>query len=179
MDQDPTPPQQDNGNPGIFTKLNGTIAGITGLLIALGGLAATWDRIFPPSQSQAEVSTAAQLTNAEAVPPDETAAGDEAAATEDAPEQGDPTSFSGTMIKGGKVLKIVWDDQAAEWSVTEGDEEFGYDDTSSNYPGSYVAVSNGNYLRWPVEGGEVDRSEDKVAWQTYGNVDPVAEPAAE
>ena len=57
MDQDPTPapPPANDGKPGVFTKLNGTIAGITGLVIALGGLAATWDRIFPNKEAEAAI----------------------------------------------------------------------------------------------------------------------------
>ena len=72
MDQDPTPtPPPSDGKPGIFNKLNTTIAGVTGLVIALGGLAATWDKFFPNKQAEAAVST---NQVAEAVPADETAA---------------------------------------------------------------------------------------------------------
>ena len=103
MDQDPTPtPPPSDGKPGIFNKLNTTIAGVTGLVIALGGLAATWDKFFPNKQAEAAVST---NQVAEAVPADETAA---AGATEEEsePEADAATSYTGTRIKSGKALKI-------------------------------------------------------------------------
>jgi len=178
MDQDPTPPQQDNdpgpqanGNPGVFTKLNGTIAGITGLVIALGGLAATWDRIFPGDKGNVEAAVPAQLTNAEAVPADETAADP----TADEPEAGDPTSYSGQLVDGGKVLTIEWNGDS--WDVTVGDDNYSYDDTLSPDETRVMAVSGGSYLRWPIAGGEVDESDDKIKWKTYGSVQPAAEPA--
>ena len=170
MDQDPTPtPPSGDGKPGVFTKLNGTIAGITGLVIALGGLAATWDRIFPNNQAGAAV---ASNQTAEAVPMDETATA--SAATEDAePEAGDPTSYSGKKIDGGKAVTIKWDGES--WILTEGDDDtWSYDDLSPQEDGNYEAVSNGNYLRWPIAGGEVDESEDRKKWTTYGTVQPVA-----
>jgi hypothetical protein len=36
-------------------------------------------------------------------------------------------------------------------------------------------VNNGNYLRWPIAGGEVDESGNRKKWTTYGSVRPVAE----
>lgn len=175
MDQEPTPtPQPSSGKSGIFQNINTTIAGVTGLVIAVGGLAATWDKIFPAKQAEA-AATAPANEIAEAVPIDETATIEEESAE---PEANAPTSYTGTMIKGGKALKIEWDDEANEWTVTEGDEPYAYDDTASKDATKYMAVSNGNYLRWPIEGGEVDRSEDKLKWETFGSVDPVAEAAS-
>ena len=172
MDQDPTPtpPQPANdGKPGIFNKLNGTIAGITGLVIALGGLAATWDKFFPNRQAEAAV-TSNQV--AEAVPEDETATAS-AATEESEPEAGDPTSYSGKKVDGGKAVTIKWDGES--WILTEGDDDtWSYDDLTPKEDGNYEAVSNGNYLRWPIAGGEVDESEDRKKWTTYGNVDVVA-----
>lgn len=173
MDQDPTPaPPPTEGKPGVFNKLNGTIAGITGLVIALGGLAATWDRIFPNKQAEAAVP-AQQAAEAEAVPVDETAA---AATTEEAePEAGAPTSYSGKKVDGGEALTIEWDGK--NWILTEGDDSWTYDELTPENEANYEAVSNGNYLRWPIAGGEVDESRNRKKWETYGDVRPVAEPA--
>ena len=177
MDQDPTPlqdnaptPPPGSGKSGIFQSLNATIAGVTGLVIAIGGLAATWDKIFPANNSEA---VAAVSTNqaSEAVPVDETAA---ATATEDAaPEAGDPTLYKGEKLEGGKALTIEWDGK--NWILTEGDDSYTYDDLTSEDPNRYEATSGGEYIRWPIEGGEVDESEDRKAWLTYGTVEPVAE----
>ena len=171
MDQDPTPtPPPGDGKPGVFNKLNGTIAGITGLVIALGGLAATWDRIFP-NNKQAEAAVTSNLA-AEAVPVDETATA--AASTEEAePEAGDPISYSGQKVDGGKAITIKWDGE--NWILTEGnDDSWTYDETISPDESRVMAVSGGTYLRWPINGGEVDESEDKVSWKTYGKVEVVA-----
>ena len=171
MDHDPTPtpPPANDGKPGIFNKLNTTIAGVTGLVIALGGLAATWDKFFPNKQAEAAV-TANQV--AEAVPVDETATA--SAATEEAePEAGDPTSYSGRKVDGGKAVTIKWDGE--NWILTEGeDDSWTYDETISPDESKVMAVSGGTYLRWPIEGGEVDESEDKVKWKTYATVDAVS-----
>lgn len=173
MDQDPTPapPPANDGKPGVFTKLNGTIAGITGLVIALGGLAATWDRIFPNKEAEAAIP-AQQLAEAEAVPADETAA---AAPDEAAPEEGAPTLYKGEELEDSKALTIEWDGR--NWILTEGDDRYTYDELTPADENTYEAVSGGNYLRWPIAGGEVDESENRKKWETYGNVRPVADPA--
>lgn len=176
MDQDPTPTPANDGKPGVFNKLNGTIAGITGLVIALGGLAATWDRIFPNKQAEAAVPTNQE---AEAVPPDETASA-EATEEEAEPEADAPTRYTGTRIKSGNALKIEWDAKEEYWVVTDGDNDpWSYDDTTSKDPAKYTGVSNGHYLRWPIDGGEVDESDDREGWKTYGRVDAVPDSAAD
>lgn len=172
MDQGPQepPPGVADGQPKLFKSIHGWIAGATGIIVALGGLAATWDRIFPPRPAAEQAVAAA---------PAETAPAAEAVdATEAEPEAGDPISYKGELVEGGKVVTINWDGES--WVVTEGDgDPWSYDDTLSPDENRVMAVSNGNYLRWPIEGGEVDESEDKVKWKTYAKVDPVAEPAEE
>jgi len=169
-----TPPPQDpapaGGKPGFFQSVNGAIAGVTGLVVAIGGLAATWDRIFPSQPTEAVAASPANTTT-ETVPADETAA---IAGTEDSvPGQGDPTLFKGEHVASGAALTIEWD--GANWVLTEGKNQYSYDDLTSDDPSRYEAVSSGSYLRWPIEGGEVDESEDRVTWTTYGSVEPVAQ----
>lgn len=174
MDQDPvTPPpaaepppgaQSSGGKPAIFQHVNTTVAGVTGLLVALGGLVATWDKIFPskPATEQAAAAPAPQAaanTQAATAPADE-------------PEAGAPLIYKGELVDGGKTLSIEWDGES--WIVTEGgNDPWAYDDTLPPDDSKVMAVSNGHYLRWPIGGGEVDESEDKVKWKTYARVDAV------
>ncbi len=171
MDQEPQQPTSADGQPKLFRSLHGWIAGATGLVVALGGLAATWDRIFPTKPAEPQAVAAPAETAQQAEPATE-------AATQAEPEAGDPTSYRGELVDGGKVLTIDWDGE--NWIVTEGDNDpWSYDETLSPDEARVMAVSNGNYLRWPIDGGEVDESEDKLKWKTYGRVDVVAESSSE
>jgi hypothetical protein len=165
MDQEPQQPPSADGQPKLFRNIHGWIAGATGLVVALGGLAATWDRIFPAKPAEPQAAAASAEAAPQAEPTEE---------PEAEPEAGDPTLYKGELVEGGKVVTIEWDGES--WVVTEGDNDpWSYDDTLSPDETRVMAVSNGNYLRWPIAGGEVDESEDKVKWKTYAHVD-VAEP---
>src|SRR5436190_4384024 len=107
----PTPPE--GGKSGFFQNINTTIAGITAIVVSVGGLAATWDRILPPGQ--AEAAAPGEVANETAVPSDEANAADAADAE---PEAGEPTLYQGTVVDGGKVLKIEWTGES--WTITEG-----------------------------------------------------------
>ena len=164
MDQEQQGPPAADDQPKLFKSIHGWIAGATGLVVALGGLAATWDRIFPARTAEPQAVAA----STETAPPAEPAE----AATDAEPEAGDPLSYKGELVEGGKVVTIEWDGE--NWIVTEGDNEpWSYDETLSPDETRVLAVSNGNYLRWPLAGGEVDESEDKVKWKTYARVDVV------
>lgn len=172
MDQDPTtPPPSPGAKPGIFNNVNATIAGVTGLVVAVGGLAATWDKFFPSRAATEQPAAAAVPAAAPAAQPVANAA---AVTTADDPEAGDPLLYKGELVDGGKTLTIEWDGES--WIVTEGDKDpWSYDETLSPDDSRVLATSGGTYLRWPIAGGEVDESDDKVKWKTYARVE-VAEP---
>ena len=167
MAEEPAPPPpspQSGGKPGIFQNINTTIAGVTGLVIAVGGLAASWDKIFPP-KAAAEPPAAAQQVAAPATAPTNSAAVEEAE-----PEAGDPTLYKGELVDGERLVTIEWDGE--NWVVTEsGNDPWYYDETISPDETKVLAVSNGSYLRWPIDGGEVDESDDKIKWKTWARVD--------
>src|SRR5687767_10773945 len=106
MDQEPQQPTDDQ--PKLFKSMHGWIAGATGLVVALGGLAATWDRIFPARPAEPQAAAA----STEAAP--QAQAAEEPAAE---PDAGDPTLYKGEMVEGGKVVTIEWDGES--WVVTE------------------------------------------------------------
>ena len=166
MEQEPQDaPVQGNGSgkPGFFQHVNGIVAGLTGLAVALGGLTAATKGTLWGTDKEEPAAVAAPAEAAAAAATDEPAA---------EPDAGDPISYKGELVEGGKTLTIDWDGES--WVVTEGDNEpWAYDDTLSPDEERVMAVSNGNYLRWPIAGGEVDESEDKVKWKTYARVDPV------
>ena len=184
MDQEPQQPPSADGQPKLFRNIHGWIAGATGLVVALGGLAATWDRIFPAKPAEPQAAAPVHQTRSgperlRGVRPRlrahrRRAPAEAADRRRRAAEAGDPTLYKGELVDGGKVVSIEWDGES--WVVTEGDNDpWSYDDTLSPDETRVMAVSNGNYLRWPIAGGEVDESEDKVKWKTYARVD-VAEP---
>jgi hypothetical protein len=172
MDQEPVqePSEQKDEKPRLFQNANAVIAGITGLVVALGGLAAATKDMW--SSKEAEQPVLAAPARSPAAPPQ----AEPAAAQDDAaPEAGDPTLYKGEELENNKAVTIEWDGK--NWILTVGEDSYTYDDLTPEDDVNYEAVSNGNYLRWPIAGGEVDESGNRKKWTTYGSVRPVAESA--
>ena len=165
MDQEPQdapPPADDVGKPKFFQNINGVIAGITGLVIALGGLAATWDRMFKPKEEQQEIVAGAEQSNAEAAP--------EATEAEAADEEaGTPSAYTYNADNGGtlKWANGLWIEADANGNVLGRYDPTDDDgvNTTAKLPGG---GENGEdvYLRWPNAGGQAQKSEDRQAhWE--------------
>lgn len=152
------PPAGDGGKPKIFQNVNGLIAGITGLLVALGGLAATWDKIFPGKKEPVEQAAAAPAASAQP---------QAAAATASEPEPGDPTLYEGDGVK------LEW--SGNEWLLTDDDTVYHYEEVFSPDETRILAYDKANnaYLRWPVKGGMAEEgSADKQLWSNYAEIYP-------
>ena len=171
MDQEPqehgeAASDSDGGKKGVFQNINTVIAGITGLVVALGGLVAAWDRIFPHDTNAQEVAALAEPAAAT------TDSGDPSDTTAAEPEEGDPLLYEGD----GVTLEWTGD----EWVLTDADGEYRYEEVYSPDETRIVAHDKANdaYLRWPVKGGMAEEgSEDKQTWTTYVEFHPAEGPS--
>ena len=156
----PAPAADDQ--PKFFKSANGMIAGATGLVIALGGLATAWNSIFPKEKTEEPAALTAPAVPNEQAP---------AAAT---PAEADlPTYYEG-------------DDAALEfadnqWTLTTSEGTFEYKEMLSPDEDRVLAYDKANdeYLRWPIKGGMSETSKDEVNWTNWINLDPVEPPAEE
>ena len=161
--QPPEQPNQDaDGSPKIFKNINGWIAGITGLVVALGGLATAYKQLFPERKTEAATSAAALAEGTQRA-----AAADIAAK----PDEDLPLLYEGDDVK----LEFVGD----QWVLTDKDGEYHYEDMYSPDETRVLAFDKQNnaYLRWPIKGGMSEEgSADKQSWTNYVDLYP-PEPA--
>ena len=154
MDEQPKEGASDR--PGFFKSVNGWIAGITALVVALAGLATA---LHPWMSKEQKESTAAVAT------PNATDAEAAGAANMEAVENDDPWGYTtdarGTLrYKGG--LWIETDSEGTETRYTPESVENGF-----TYARDKGAAPNGEdvFLRWPTAGGQVEKSVDRqVHW---------------
>jgi len=176
MDQEPqeqqeAPSTESGGKSGFFQNINGVIAGVTGLLVALAGLAATWDRIFPDKKADQEVVAKTDTVN--------TAAADTATeADASAPSDDDPWYF--TTDNGGTIRWVdgLWVEEDKDGNKTR------YDHFSADTEYDVAFLAGGGpegedvYLRWPKSGGRAQKSFDRQeSWQdAYGVTKDAKQP---
>ncbi len=144
------PDESSDGKPKIFGNMNTVIAGVTGLLIAIGGLATTWDKIFGGDEP-AEQAVAAKSEEAPAA---------EEPAADTAAEAEDPTYYD---IDDGGSLRFI----DGLWVENSNNGKFRYEEVSNDGE-MIVAVDRGGgdngedaWLRWPIAGGRAQESQDK------------------
>jgi len=157
--------QGSDERPKIFKNVNGWIAGVTGAVIALGGLA-TAVKQFMPDKPAAEQAASTEAP-AEAAP---------AQAAADIPVKTDedlPMLYEGDGVK----LEFAGD----KWVLTDADGAYDYEEMLSPDEDRLLAFSKpyDSYLRWPIKGGWAEEStDDKQTWKRYAEFYP-PEPAAE
>ena len=168
MDQEPVqaPSESTDGKPKIFQNINGVIAGVTGLVIAVGGLAAAtremWDK--EPEQAATSKTEALADTSQSSVQPNAVKAKAESAAT--APTTKDPWYFSTNMQgsirwEGGLWVVKDRDNNAVRYDHISADD---YENVAYSATGG---TDNGEvYLRWPKAGGRAQKSLDnQESWR--------------
>ena len=147
------------GGPRIFKSINGWIAGATGVVVALGGLAGAWHDIFPPKQET--VADEQPTTNA-----DDAAANQATDQTDASPQASDdPWEYS---IEGGGSLRYQggrWIEKDAGGKVTSYDQESVQDDFTYARAAGAGPDNADIDLRWPTKGGQAQKSTDgQVNW---------------
>jgi hypothetical protein len=160
-DQPQEPPTQEaDGRPAIFKNINGVIAGVTGLVIAVGGLFSAYSAIRGDKKEE-QPAVEAPATAAEPV----------AAAALPAKDEDLPTYYEG-------------DDATLEfadnrWVLTTSEGTYEYKEMFSPVEDRVLAYdkTNDEYLRWPVKGGMSEMSKDEATWTNWITLDPTTPPA--
>lgn len=157
------PAQGSDEHPKVFKNINGWIAGVTGAVIALGGLA-TAVKQFMPDKPAAEQAASAAAPTEEGQP--------QAAADVPAEPAADlPLLYEGEDVK----LEFAGE----KWVLTDADGSYDYEELLSPDEDRLLAYSKpyDSYLRWPVKGGWAEEStDDKETWKRYAELYP-SEPA--
>ncbi|MEO8176952.1 MAG: hypothetical protein ABI626_09885 [Sphingomicrobium sp.] len=161
MDQQ-TPNGSDNGSasnsrdnsgepPKFFRSINGWIAGITGVVIALAGLYSAVQRFWPSTPVQAVAQTPPADDSAGAADDDQAAADDGAAAEDQL-----PLSY--------KAVDATFEKSGGMWVYASGDEVNRYQQVSRDDGTTIVFDPMSKvYARWPKGGGMVEESDDNQA----------------
>lgn len=176
MANEPAPPPQAGAKPGIFQNINTTIAGLTGLVIALGSLAAAWTTIFPKKEGAKQEQVAGANEEAgEGVSDDASAVAEK------------PKKYTGTLYADGTYEgdAITLEEDGQNWVLTIGDNEPVYYAEQKSAGEAWLLAydkEGEKHLSWQVDGGEVqigNRNQDE--WKTYAWVQPAAaeQPVAE
>jgi hypothetical protein len=167
-----------DGQPKFFKSMNGMIAGATALIIALSGLAATWDKIFgdKPDTKQESASKTQDRLPVEDVP---TITAKETGTLFVASER--PKIYTGDLYADGKFEggAMSLKHNGENWILTA-DKAYEYEQLSSTDKDNILAFNAeyGSYLRWPIDGGEVQESVDrKKSWSRYAKV-AASEPSS-
>ena len=164
MDQQPQeqPGAGAEASPKFFSNVNGVIAGITGLLVALAGLFAAYNQFAgKPAEQLAAVAPAG---NGEAATP--------AAAAGEEPLP--PSLYEGDDVK----IELGGDG----WTLTTKEGSYPYEEVITGDVTRVTAFNKeyDSYLRWPIDGGWAEESlNNKESWKRYAQVYPPEAPAAE
>ena len=158
MSDEPSQDHEPSGG-GFLSTTKGIVTGITSLVVAITGLTVACDKLLPDDAAPAKVESAAS------VPPDGEPAGAEAA-----PEEGDPSLYTGDK------LRMEWTGKT--WQLSSPDGVFTYEEmlsTEGNWILGFDKAQN-EYIRWPKDGGTMEYStDDRQSWITYGEVMPASE----
>jgi hypothetical protein len=156
MTDDPKPLSTSDDRPRFFSTLNGWIAGLTGLILAVAALFTAWDKLFPDAPG------APTLVSSNAASPAPTAA--------PKADDSDPSKYTG---EGGVTMD--WDFDTARWVLTDNGAKYYYDNVTSPDDTQVLAYDKDNraYLRWPIKGGMAEeRKDDKTGWEPYLKLNP-------
>lgn len=171
---DEQPKEGAEQRPGFFKSANGLIAGLTGLLIAFGGLITAYREFIQKPRNEAAAAANADSTDAQQAPEADTPTADTQAEANEDP-WGYTTDTGGTLrFKGG-----LWIETDAEGTETRYSPESV--ENGLSYARDKGAAPDGEdvFLRWPTTGGQAQKSVDRQAtWNDVYIVTPDSEQAA-
>ena len=156
-----------DGKPKLFQNINGMIAGLTGLVVAVGGLIAAYTGLKPDKPAEEPVEQAALTTQGSAEQPEAANAEPQTPV-----EEGNPGLYTGDKSDGTSV-KLEFDGD--EWVLTEGRaNRYTYVEMLTSDPKIVKAFDKdtGYYLRWPVDGGALEESQDDDDYDPYADIKP-------
>lgn len=162
MSDDPAAPTAGGGKPKFLTGTSGIVAGITSLVVAVTGLLAACDKLFPAEQQ-----------------PTVAAAGAAAGAAADGKPAAQPpqAEVESHLVYEGDDLKLEWGDPS-KWTFTDSEGAYVYEEMLGDNEHQLIAYNKeyDSYLRWPVSGGALEEStDDRRSWTTLGRLYPADE----
>ena len=168
MEEQPHEPQGTDERPKIFGNVNGWIAGVTGLVVAMGGLFTAYDRMWGDrkDEPQAVAAPAPAEPNAQQSPA--VPAADATPAT-----QARRRIYTGELFADGKyeggAMSLRHDGE--NWILTA-DQRYVYEQLDSSDADRIRAYNRDydSYLRWPAGGGEVEEKIGTAGWNPYARV---------
>ena len=137
--------------PPFFRRISGWVAGLTGVVLALAGLRAAYQQLSPSAPVE-------QVANADG-------AADASAPSPVEPAAARPINYTGVD------LSLEW--KNGMWVETSGDEVSRYEQLSRDDKSTHaVDRARGLYLRWPNEGGMVEKSAtNDDPWTDYYSIE--------
>lgn len=143
--------------PPFFRRISGWVAGLTGVVLALAGLRAAYQQLSPSAPVE-------QVANANGANSTE-AAVDDTATSPVEPAAARPISYTG--------VNLSLEYKNGMWVETSGDEVSRYEQLSRDDKSTHaVDRARGLYLRWPNEGGMVEKSAtNDDPWTDYYSVE--------
>lgn len=142
----------------FLSTTKGMVTGLTSLIVAVTGLVVACEKLAP-SDKPASAQAAAMTPES----------GENATGSDPANETGE----AAIEVYTGEGLRLEWTGKA--WQLTSADGMFTYEEMVST-EGTWVLgfdKENGEYIRWPIDGGTVEYSrDDRATWITYGEVQP-------
>lgn len=171
MEEQPQEPagQGADERPAIFGNVNGWIAGVTGVLVAMGGLFTAYDKVWGNrnAQPQAVVATTPKADE----PRTEQVMAVKAAGSEDTPVR--RLIYTGELYADGKLdggaMSLRHDGE--NW-ILSADQRYVYEQLAAT-GNEQIRAYNRDYdsdLRWPVNGGDVEERIGKAGWNPYAKV---------
>ena len=149
-------------SPPFFKRISSWVAGLTGIVLALAGLRAAYQQLSPSAPVE-QIANAPDANSTEAAVDTATSPAEPAASL--------PLSYSGVD------LSLQY--KNGMWVETSGDEVSRYEQLSRDDKSTHaVDRARGLYLRWPNEGGMVEKSAtNDDPWSDYYSVEVTADDA--
>ena len=149
-------------SPPFFKRISSWVAGLTGIVLALAGLRAAYQQLSPSAPVE-QVANAPDATTEAAV--------DDTATSPAEPAASLPLSYSGVD------LSLQY--KNGMWVETSGDEVSRYEQLSRDDKSTHaVDRARGLYLRWPNEGGMVEKSAtNDDPWSDYYSIEVTTDDA--
>ena len=160
MSDDPAAPPAGDGKPKFLTGTSGIVAGITSLVVAVTGLLAACDKLFPAEQQPTVAAAGAAADGKPAAPPPAAEA-----------------EVETHLVYAGDDLKLEWGDPS-KWTFTDSEGSYVYEEMLGDSEHQVIAYNKeyDSYLRWPVSGGALEEStDDRRTWTTLGRLYPAEE----
>jgi hypothetical protein len=158
-------PQQGTGDarPKFLNSVTGWIGGLTAVVLALAGLKAAYNQLGSSEEMKDESGQQVEAA-ADVPPPPQTEAEAQASF---------PTGYTGTWKNNEVTLEwqnglwVETTDQGDDPAVVIKYEQLARTDRMTNV----INRDDNLYVRWPTDGGTVEKSTDGINWSHYYDIE--------